>query len=98
MRLSDIVWNERFAAKIADKHGIITREVEEVLFGNPHVRFAEKGRVRNEHLYVAYGKTIAGRHLVVFFIHKHGAKALPISAREMTRAERRYFHAQKEAH
>jgi uncharacterized protein len=53
--------------------------------------------VKNEPLYVAYGQTEAGRHLVVFFIRKARSVALPISARDMTRAERRYFHEQKEA-
>ena len=49
MRLLDIIWNERFAAKIAEKHGIMTDEVEEVLFSKPHVRLAEKGQVKGEH-------------------------------------------------
>ena len=70
MRLFDIIWNERFAAKIAEKHGIITDEVEEILFSKPHVRLAEKGLVKGEHLYAAYGRTGAGRYLIVFFIRK----------------------------
>lgn len=97
MRLYDIVWNERFAAKIVSKHGIMLEEVEQVLFSNPHVRKAERGRVKGEHLYVAYGQTEFGRYLVVFFIRKREGAAMPISAREMTGAERRYFHAQKKA-
>ena len=98
MRIQDVIWHEEFVAKIADKHGIMTDEVEHVLFSSPHVRWAEKGRVKGEHLYVAYGQTPAGRYLVVFFIRKRGSAVLPITAREMTRAEQRYFHAQKEAH
>jgi uncharacterized protein len=97
LRLYDVTWNERFVAKIAEKHGVSTDEVEEVLFSRPHLRRAEKGRVKNEPLYVAYGQTETGRHLVVFFIRKPRSVALPISARDMTRAERRYFHGQKEA-
>lgn len=97
MRICDVIWHEKFVAKIADKHGIIPDEVEDVLFSRPHVRLAEKGRVKGEHLYVAYGQTAAGRYLVVFFIHKRGNTVLPITAREMTTAERRYFRAQKEA-
>lgn len=98
MRLSDIIWNERFAAKIQSKHGIMPEEVEEILFSRPHVRRAERGRVRGEHLYVAYGQTEAGRYLVVFFVRKRAGAALPISARQMTETERRYFHAQKKSH
>jgi uncharacterized DUF497 family protein len=96
MLISDIIWNERFAAKIAAKHGIMMEEVEDVLFSTPHVRRAEKGRIKGEHLYVAYGQTAAGRYMVVFFILKRGRAALPITAREMTPAERRYFHEQNE--
>ena len=95
MRLYDVIWNEKFVAKIAEKHAISTDEAEEVLFSRPHVRRLEKGKVRGEHLYVAYGQTAAGRYLVVFFIRKPRSAALPISAREMTGAERRYFHEQK---
>lgn len=70
MRLTGVIWREPFVAKIAHKHGIITDEIEDVLFGKPHVRRIEKGRVKNEHLYVAYGQTGAGRYLAVFFIRK----------------------------
>jgi len=97
LRLYDVVWNHKFLSKIEEKHGVTAEEVEEVLFSFPHVRRAEKGRVKNEHLYVAYGHTAAGKYLVVFFIRKRRFAALPISAREMTRAERRYYHGQKEA-
>jgi uncharacterized DUF497 family protein len=95
LRIFDVIWHEKFVAKIAEKHGIMTEEVEDVLFSAPHVRLVEKGRIKSEHLYVAYGRTGAGRYLVVFFIRKRGSAALPITAREMTRAERRYFDAQK---
>ena len=98
MRLSDIIWNERFAAKIQSKHGIMPEEVEEILFSRPHVRRAERGRVKGEHLYVAYGQTEAGRYLATFFIHKGKGAAMPISAREMTEAERRYYHAHKKSY
>ena len=97
MRIYDVIWHEESVAKIAGKHGIMTDEVEDVLFSAPHVRLAEKGRIKGEHLYVAYGETAAGRYLVVFFIRKRGSAALPITTRDMTRAEQRYFHAQKEA-
>ena len=97
MRLYNVLWNDEFVSKIEQKHGVRTDEVEQVLFSRPHVRRAEKGKVKGEHLYVAYGQTSEGRYLVVFFTRKPRSAALPISAREMTRAERRYFHEQKEA-
>jgi uncharacterized protein len=97
LRLYEVIWKERFVDKIAAKHGVTTEEVEDVLFSRPFVRFAEKGQVTGENLYVAYGQTEAGRYLVVFFIRKPRAAALPISARGMTRAEQRYYNAQTKA-
>lgn len=98
MRLYDIIWNEDFVAKIAEKHGVTTEEVEEVLFSEPHVRRIERGKVKRQHLYAAYGRTAGGRCLVIFFIRKTAVAALPIPARDMTPSERRYFDAQKKVH
>ncbi len=95
MRLYNVIWKDRFVEKMAAKHDVMIDEVEDVLFSEPHVRFAEKGRVKGENLYVAYGQTAEGRYLVIFFIHKDRAAALPISARDMTPAERRYYREQK---
>jgi len=50
-----------------------------------------KGHVKGEHLYAAYGQTLVGRYLVVFFILKRRMAALPISAREMSRSEKKYY-------
>ena len=97
MKVYEVIWKERFVEKLADKHDVFTDEVEEILFSSPHVRRAEKGRIKGENLYAAYGQTGAGRYLVVFFIRKRRFAALPISARDMTPAERRYYHAQKKA-
>jgi uncharacterized DUF497 family protein len=53
--------------------------------------------VKGEDLYAAYGQTSGGRHLIVFFIRKEQTAALPISARDMTDSERRYYERQAEA-
>ena len=91
MRLYEVIWKEAFVDKLERKHRVMPEEVEDVLFSRPHMRRAERGHVRGEDLYVAYGQTAAGRYLVVFFILKYQTAALPISAREMTPAERRYY-------
>jgi uncharacterized DUF497 family protein len=77
---------------------VSTDEVEEVLFGKPHVRRAKKGHVKGEDLYTAYGRTQNGRFLIVFFIRKEQTAALPISARDMTDSERRHYERQAEAY
>ena len=45
LRLYDVIWKDQFVEKLAFKHGVTTEEAEEVLFSQPHVRLAEKGRV-----------------------------------------------------
>ena len=91
MRLYEVIWKEAFVDKLERKHRVMPGEVEDVLFSRPHIRRAAKGHVQGEDLYVAYGQTAAGRYLVVFFILKYQTAVLPISAREMTPAERRYY-------
>src|SRR5438270_13219145 len=91
MRLNVVIWRDVFVDKLEAKHGVSTDEVEQVLFSKPHVRRSQKGHVKGEDLYVAYGQTDGGRHLIVFFILKRRSSALPISARDMTDSERKYY-------
>jgi uncharacterized DUF497 family protein len=67
-RLREVIWRDAFVDKLEAKHGVSADEVEQVLFFKPHVRKAQRGRVKGEDLYVAYGQTDDGRYLVVFFI------------------------------
>ncbi|MUG95611.1 BrnT family toxin [Scytonema sp. UIC 10036] len=98
MQLDEIIWKDKFVEKLAVKHSVTTDEVEQILFSRPHVRKAQKGQVKGEDVYVAYGQTYGGRYLVVFLIYKRQmSAALPISARDMTTSERRYYERQAEA-
>jgi len=97
MKLYEIIWKDQFVEKLEAKHGVYTEEVEQVLFSKPHIRRAKKGHVKGEGLYAAYGQTDSGRYLIVFFIHKENIAALPISARDMSDSERKYYERQKEA-
>jgi len=96
VNLYTVIWKEQFVEKMEGKHGVAVREVEEILFSNPHVRLFEKGHIKGENLYAAYGQTRAGRYLIVFFVLKNRTSALPISARDMTQSERKYYEKQKE--
>lgn len=97
MRLYDVIWKLRFIEKISGKHNVTTDEVEEILFGLSHFRRAQKGHVKGEDLYAAYGQTAGGRYLIVLFIRKEQTAALPISARDMSDSERKYYERQAEA-
>jgi uncharacterized DUF497 family protein len=95
LELYDVIWKDQFVDKLEVKYGVSVEEVEEVLFSKAHIRRVERGQVAGEDVYVAYGQTHAGRYLSIFFIRKHGTAALPISARDMTQAEQRYYNARK---
>jgi uncharacterized DUF497 family protein len=97
MELYEVIWKDKFIEKIEAKHRVSTDEVEQVLFAKSHFRRARRGHVKGEDLYAAYGQTSSGRYLVVLFIRKEPLAALPISAREMTDSERRYYERQAEA-
>ena len=55
MRVKNVVWLPVIEDKLARKHQVLATEVEEALFGNPHIRFVEKGHRAGEDLYAAYG-------------------------------------------
>jgi uncharacterized DUF497 family protein len=97
VRLYEIIWKDQFVEKIERKHQVTMDEVEQVLFVKPHIRRIETGKIKGESLYAAYGKTRTGRYILVFFILKQEKAALPISARDMTSAERKYYDRQKES-
>jgi uncharacterized protein len=90
-----IIWKDQFVEKLAQKHGVSMSEAEEVLNGNPHIRRVAKGRVSNENVYSAFGQTDAGRYLIIFYIRKLSGAILPISARDMDAAERKYYEKQR---
>jgi uncharacterized protein len=98
MRVTDILWKEAVIEKLADKHGVSVAEAEEVLRSRPVMRRMVKGRVRDEDVYAAMTQITGGRYLIVFFIDKKRGVALPISARDMSSAERKYYAKHRQTH
>ena len=91
MDIKDIIWIAVFVDKLWEKHQVTTEEVEDVLTSAPKVRFIEDGDVKGENMYAAMGQTKSGRYLIVFFILKQNGNALIVSARDMTRKERKLY-------
>jgi uncharacterized DUF497 family protein len=91
LRITDIIWKDCFIAKLAEKHAVSVTEAEEALLSKPVVRRMAKGRVHGEDIYAALTQIRSGRYLIVFFINKKHGMVLPISARDMDRAERKYY-------
>ncbi len=91
MIIEDIIWLDSIVEKLAWKHSVFPSEVEEVLAGQCRVFMKEKGQVEGENLYNVLGRTDSGRYLSVFFIKKLNAKILIVTAREMSKRERRRY-------
>lgn len=93
--IDEFIWLPNIVEKLVTKHRVTPEEVEDVFFVAPHFRFHEKGRVRGEDMHTALGQTETGRYLIIFFILKSDNRALVISARDMTRTERKRYGRKK---
>lgn len=91
MKIRWVLWHTQFVEKIERKHSLTVEEVEDVLYGGMRVRRLERGKIRDEDLYLGLGRSSAGRYISVFFVLKAGGVAMPISARDMNRRERRMY-------
>jgi uncharacterized DUF497 family protein len=91
MRIKDLLLKGYVIDKLAWKHNILELELRQVFNNEPKIRMIEKGKIKGEDLYVALGRTDAGRYLVVFFIMKTSKEALIVTARDMTEKERRRY-------
>jgi uncharacterized DUF497 family protein len=65
--------------------------LEEVSAGDCRFSKNENGKVEVEHLYNALGRTNNGRYLSGFFVRKLSNKALIVTARDMTKSERKIY-------
>jgi hypothetical protein len=91
MKVTGVIWVRSVVDKLAWKHNVTTDEVEEVFNRAPRYRFIEIGDIEGEDLYAALGRTDEGRYLMVYFIRKPTDEALIVSAREMTKNEKRAY-------
>jgi uncharacterized DUF497 family protein len=91
LRIIECIWLDKFVDKIIRKHNVYPEEVEEALSANPFARKLESGDVKGEDLYIAFGRTQAGRYLSALFVLKRDRRALVISARDMTKSERKKY-------
>jgi uncharacterized DUF497 family protein len=91
LNVTGFIWLDEIVQKLASKHRVEPYEVEELFSSRPQFRFVENGHRPGEDVYAALGQTEAGRHLITFFISKGDGDVLPLSARDMTQAERRRY-------
>jgi len=91
LEISGFIWLDEIVEKLATKHRVEPYEIEELFSGAPKFRFVENGHRTGEDVYSALGQTDGGRYLVTFFIRKTNDYVIPISARDMTPAERKRY-------
>ena len=91
MKIRGFIWLDDIVEKIETKHGVEQDEVRNIFASGPQFRRVEKGHRQGEHVYSAAGQTDTGRYLVVYFVYKQNRRALILSARDMTRTERRKY-------
>jgi uncharacterized protein len=92
LQIETVVCSERIEAKLESKHHVTFSEARQTIFARPRIRFAEKDHTPGEDVYAAFGQTLGGRYLSVFFIYKPIFKtAAIISARDMSDKERRTY-------
>ena len=84
-------WLFHILEKLLLKHNVTQFEVEEVFDNRPRIRFVERGDRRGEDMYSARGQTDSGRYLTIYFIYKSDNTALIINARDISRAETRFY-------
>jgi hypothetical protein len=80
LEISDFIWNDEFLWHIEKKHNVQRYEIREVFANNPQFRKSKKGDRPGEDVYLAHGKTDAGRYLRVVFIYKKDGRALVLTA------------------
>jgi len=91
LKVTGFIWFEDIVEKLESKHNVRQQDVREIFGSKPHVRFVEKGHRSGENVYAALGLTDGGRYLIVFLVLKKDGRALILSARDMTRNERRDY-------
>lgn len=85
MRISGFEWDDENILHLALGHGIEPEEAEEVFAFAPLFRKTRRGQ------YVAFGRTRAGRLLVIVFEKEAQGLVRIITGWDMGVAERRYY-------
>jgi uncharacterized DUF497 family protein len=88
-------WDAGNATKSWERHGVSNAECEEVFFLAPLV-VEDAGHSSVEGRFLALGRTVNGRRLLVVFTVR-GERIRVISARPMSRRERRAYEQARKA-
>jgi uncharacterized DUF497 family protein len=91
-RITGFEWDAGNARKSADKHAVSQAQAEQLFFRQPLWIAADTKHSQQEERFHALGETAEGRLLhVTFTLREQGTKIRIISARDMSRRERRLY-------
>ena len=86
LRIESLEIDDHILEKIESNHNVRFEEVEDVCLSEQrHVRRGREG------LYKVFGKTVAGRYVLVVLVHKGGGDWKVATARPMTITEKRLY-------
>jgi len=86
----DFEWDPQKARENVEKHGVSFTEATDVFGDDLSSTVSDPDHSHGESRYVIFGQSRGGRHLVVAFTER-GDRIRLISARTMTRRERRAY-------
>jgi uncharacterized DUF497 family protein len=89
-------WDDGNRTKNREKHRVSQAECEQVFFNAPLLLFPDVRHSQTEPRYYVLGRTHAGRHLFVVFTVR-GSLIRVISARDMSRKERKVYEQAEES-
>ena len=89
-RCTGFQWDEGNTEKNWEKHRVSRFECEQLFFNEPFLVFKDEEHSQNESRYYALGQTNRNRELFIVFTNRDDQIRV-ISARDMSRRERRYY-------
>ena len=91
-RIAGFQWDEGNARKNVDSHDVSQCEAEQVFYNQPLLIVEDTAHSQQEYRLNAFGITANGRRLhITFTMRNNGTIIRIISARDMSRRERRYY-------
>lgn len=96
-RIRDLYWRPDRIEHIA-QHSVTPEEAEEAVFGDAGgllLRVGPAERNPDETVYRYFGRTEAGRYLLVVLLYLGEGVAMPVTARDVTPSERRRFNERR---
>lgn len=94
-RCTGFQWDEGNAEKNWEKHSVSRFECEHLFFNEPFLVLKDEEHLQDESRYYALGQTSRNRELFIVFTIRDDQIRV-ISARDMSRRERRYYENVKE--